>query len=199
LHAATGALSDADASDIAEIFVRGQGDQGAAQILKLAGLSKEIIKEAMLSPRAFEYNRGAALGTISLPEFLRGPPRLLLREMLRAGAFGGSYSAEQEELVWRVMSDGLELYASNKIGVLEATQFGLCWKGITGPLGWGAVSPKLPPNVRGPVAYVFGKRMLQTQNQQAARVFLQAALANSEADSTLRRLAQSELERLDKK
>jgi len=199
LHAATNQLEEGEAKAIMEAALAGEGDKAASQLLKIAGFSAAIVKEAMLSPRGVEFNRGCALGTISLPEFLRGPPRLLLREMWRIGAFGGNYSAPQEELIWKLSTDGMELYAKGAISPLQATQLGLCWKGITGPFGWGDVSPKLPPNVRGPTAYVFGKRMQQIQNPQAARIFFQSALVDAEPESNLLRLTKAELDRLDKK
>ena len=70
----------------------------------------------------------------------------------------------------------------------------------SGPLGWGAVASALPPEQRGPVAYVLGVRYLQRKDKAAdAKAMFQTAIKDSPADSALKKLAQTELDRLNKK
>src|SRR5262249_34104397 len=66
-------------------------------------------------------------------------------------------------------------------------------------LGWRELSRSAPPHVRGPLAYLFGRRYLRLNDPVNARKFFEAALADADqvpAKSPRRGLAQAEVERL---
>ncbi len=199
MASATGTLGDEDAAVIFLGLMKEAGDQVPAQIARSAGVTPALLRRAAETPRGIDFARGHALGRLAFPDYMRGPSQLLFLEFIRDGAFRGSYTPEQEELVWRLSADGLALYAADRVSTVQAAQMALTWKGITGALGWGALSAKLPEELRGPLAYVFGQRMLQKQNPQAARTFFEAARNGAAAESALRRLAQAELDRLPAK
>jgi hypothetical protein len=74
------------------------------------------------------------------------------------------------------------------------------WKGVTNFLGWGGVAPQLDGSLRGPAAYVLGVRYLRVKNMpEKAEAMFRAALADAASETTLRRLAQAQLDRLKNK
>jgi hypothetical protein len=111
------------------------------------------------------------------------------------GAFGGNMTAEEDEILWNGLQRLYEGWVSGKIQPSQALLMYSAWKGVTGPFGWGGVAPLLDPGLRGPAAYVFGRKMLSgaQKDPQKAKVFFEAALADAPADSALRRLAAEKL------
>jgi hypothetical protein len=162
-------------------------------------LPPAVMARSMQTPRAVDFIRRGAFGQIPFPDFLRGPPRFLAMEWLREGAFTGDLSPEQEDVLWHLTTDLLALYATDKFTQVQGLQLGLAWKGVTGVLGWGSIAPKLPPEVRGPLAYVGGNRLLRLEKPKEAEALFLTALRDSAPDSPLHRLAQADLDRLHKK
>jgi hypothetical protein len=85
---------------------------------------------------------------------------------------------------------------NGKLTLPQLIQIGLTWKGTTSYLGWAGVSPNLDPALRGPSAYIFGHRYLRLNRRQEALALFRTALADAPPGSSLRRLAQAELDRL---
>ena len=199
IAAAAGDLDDATAEEAMDDMLKA-GDEGSvARMTRLAGITPADLRGAMQSPRAHDLARRFAFGQLSFPDWMQGPVLLLLLEKVRAGAFRDALSAEQEEVVWRMGERLLRLYASGALSDTQVLQLVYAWSGAfggTGPLGWGAVAPMLPAEVRGPLAYVLGNRLVQKKMPSDAEALFRTALGDAPADSPLRRLAQAELDRL---
>src|SRR6202007_1871471 len=175
------------------------GDQPAVQMARSVEVPPAVIRNAFRSPRAVALARQTAFNTLPFPDFARGLVRLVMQEYIQDQAFGTDLSTDQDELTWRLTGDSLSLYAEGKVGNVQMLQLALTWKGVTGFLGWASVAPKLPPEVRGPLAYVFGFRLLRRNQPADAEAMFRTAVADAPADSPLRRLAQAELDRLKAK
>jgi hypothetical protein len=149
----------------------------------------------------WQTNRGQVLARqlilheVPLPEAIRRPIFLWGHEMIRQQAFCGSYTTKQDELVWKLILDGYELVRTMKIERRKLLMpMGLAWLfGQTDTTLMSALQT-LPSKVRGPLAYVFGMRMLVNKNPNAASSFFKLAL--KDADSNLKSLVQTELGRM---
>jgi tRNA A-37 threonylcarbamoyl transferase component Bud32 len=202
LTALTDELTDAEAEEAVGQLVKGfAGKEAPPQFAAVAArFPPSALREMWKTPRGREYARRIAFRDLPYAESLRAPVLLLGAEIVRQEGFGGELSAEQDELVWQAASASYALYADGKVGTAQALQLGLAWKkGITGLLGWASVAPSLPAEVRGPLAYAFGHRLLRLKMPREAEDLFRSALADAPRDSPLRRLAQAELDRLKPK
>ena len=93
-------------------------------------------------------------------------------------------------------SDLHSAFAAGKLGTVQVLALELTWKGTSGPLGWGGLAPTLSPELRGPLAYVAGHRYRRLNLPADAANFFRAALLDAKPGSTLRRLIQTELDRM---
>ena len=133
------------------------------------------------------------------PEFRRSGVPLVSAAVARQTSLPGSVSPEQDQLVWDLVE---RLYADYLNGSLTTPQLGFMvftWRGTTGTFGWASVKDSLPPTVRGPFSYVMGHRYLRLNKRDQATAFFRTALSDAPQDSTLARLAQAELSRLEPK
>ena len=70
------------------------------------------------------------------------------------------------------------------------------WAGATGFTGWGGLSALLQgrPDLRGPLAYLYGERYLRLKRPADARPMFQAALGEARPDTPLYRLSRQALD-----
>ena len=72
-------------------------------------------------------------------------------------------------------------------------QLALAWKGTTNLLGWGGLSSKLKPELRGPAAYLLGLRYLKLNKPTEAAGMFETAATDAPIGSPLKKLAEAEL------
>jgi tetratricopeptide (TPR) repeat protein/predicted Ser/Thr protein kinase len=192
-------LSDAEAAESVTLLTAGRGDSMVGQMLKSFRLPPETLRAMWRTPRGRAYARKIAFRDLTFPEFIRGPVYLTGVEILRLGALAGPASPEQEELIWGAVQDMFNGLTSGKVEKFQFLQVGLAWKGQVGQLGWAGVSGKLAPSLRGPLAYLLGHRYLRLNRPADAPMFFRTALADAAPGSALQRLAQAELDRLQKR
>jgi hypothetical protein len=201
LMALSDEMTDAEAEEaLAQAKSAFLGDKAPPQFADAVRFPPSALREMWRTPRGREYARKIAFRDLNFAEHVRAPWLLIGAEIVRQEAFAGDLSAEQDELVWQTAGAGFALYAGGKISTSQAAELGLAWKkGITGFLGWASVAPTLPPEVRGPLAYLFGCRLLRLNKPREAEEMFRSALADAPKDAPLRRLAQAELDRLKPK
>ena len=68
--------------------------------------------------------------------------------------------------------------------------------GLGRSVGWKGVRPLLPESLRGPLAYIMGKRYLKLKSKDSAMQFFQEALKDASHDAVLKRLIEMELDLL---
>jgi hypothetical protein len=149
--------------------------------------------------------RQYVLHEIAFPEAVRWPVFLYLHEVVRQQAFGGTFTDEQDDLVWKMLQDSFALVRDEKLSKRGILPLGGIWQSKLSLLPtfptWGPVAEAVKnfPEVRGPLAYVLGKRRLQLEDKSAAGSFFQAALADAKSNPKLQHLTQAELDRLGAK
>ena len=155
------------------------------------------LRQAFHNPRGEKYAREIIFRNVSFAECVRIPIMLMAHEVIREEAFSGHYTPDQEELVWSTAGD-LHTAAckTGKLDKLKILQLLWAWKGTVNFMGWGGLSPKLEPGLRGPFAYVMGHRYLQLKQPDNAKACFRTALGDAPPNSTLARLARDELARL---
>jgi hypothetical protein len=154
--------------------------------------------------RGRELARQYVLHEIAFPQAVRRPVFLYAQELVRQQAFGGAFNDEQEKLVWNLVQDAYDLLRGRKVSGKRMEALGLIWQVKLGPLtlpSWDLAARQLERylGVRGPLAYVLGRRHLQRGDTSRARSFFETAVKDAEAESNpaLQRLAQAELDRLN--
>ncbi len=113
---------------------------------------------------------------------------------IRQAAFAGQLEAEQDQLVWEIsQTTYTHIILNGKLSTPQMVQLSAAWSGITGILGWKGVADAIPPETRGPFAYVLAHRYQRLGQLADSEVMLRDAVAHSEKDSLLHRLAEREL------
>src|SRR5690606_540504 len=146
--------------------------------------------------RGRDYAQRIAFRSLTFRENVHAPILLLAHEMFRAGAFPTPLDAEQDAILWGVLSQGLDDFTRDKLGKSQLLQLGLTWKGTTNFLGWASVAPRLDPNLRAPLSYVMGHRFLVLKKPAEAEMFFRTAATDGKDDPVLKRLSELELTKL---
>ena len=152
------------------------------------------------TPRGHEFARTVAYQDVPLANYTKRPMTLLLVEIVRREAVSGTFTAEEEALVWKAAEDTVDSVALGRfpMGTRQLIQLALAWNGGTGLLGWGGFRASIEEKLRGPGDYFIGRRYLQLgKTSEAAYVFNQG-LAQAPPDSPVRRLLQAEVDKLAK-
>jgi tetratricopeptide (TPR) repeat protein len=152
--------------------------------------------QGLQSERGRALCRRLAFRQLSFRESLDGMFQMLIHSFLAAGALPPNATAGQQAEVEELARRVGQAYATEKLNDFALAQLFLTWKGTTGFLGWGGLAPSLAPELRGPLAYVFGLRFLKLGRPADARTFFQSVLQDVPSGSRLAGLAKAELTRL---
>jgi len=156
-----------------------------------------VFRGAFRGPRGREYARKIVFRQMSFAECVRTPMLLIAAEAIRQTGMAGQVTDEQDAIIWAVVEDGYSaVFEKGTLSKAQLLQLGFTWKGITNFVGWAGVESGLDPQLRGPVAYVTGHRYLRLARPEGARMFFRTAKADAPDGSTLKALAQTELDRL---
>src|SRR5262249_17626528 len=121
-------------------------------------------------------------------------------EFLRQSLVPGPISPEHDELYWKLAGDLHAAFLSRTLTEIHMIALGIAWKGNDRfGLGWNSVDGlvlKKQPHLRGPLAYMLGQRSFRQNQRQEAVNYFTIARDTAPAKSSLRRLAQTELDRL---
>jgi hypothetical protein len=206
LASLTNELTRADAEQMVAGVLGGTKDRSPMlalfrlELFPLAEL-EVALRAAWQSRRGHEYARRIAFRDISQAEMLNVQVVLGLVEGCRAGAFGpGKLSPGQDELLWQLFSDACQAQFRGELTHEQIVQIVAAWAGISGEFGWATVARKLSPSLRGGLAYVMGNRYLRKNwSPQVVAHYFRTARDEAPAGSVLRRLAEAELARLERK
>jgi tetratricopeptide (TPR) repeat protein len=94
------------------------GDPRLALAVEFLGLEPSTYTSCSTmwrTERGRELARQYALHEIPFPEAVRRPVLLLGHEVIRQQAFGGTSTAEQDRLVWKLLADGFALLRDGKV------------------------------------------------------------------------------------
>jgi tetratricopeptide (TPR) repeat protein len=146
------------------------------------------------SPRGREYARKIALLNLPFSEYFQIQVPLTVAEVCRYGAFGGTLSPDDDELLWAMVQSLFRDYLALKVSETNSMALMTIWLGY--PLTWRLASRALQPGTRGLIAYTFGARYEHLGRPTDAALFFQAALSDSAPGTLLRRRAQAAFDRL---
>jgi tetratricopeptide (TPR) repeat protein len=197
------ALSDSPTDAAADEFVDGvvatlTEKPLLQQMIRMARLPRGTFGRMWTTPRGRDCARRIAFHEIAYPEYMTLPLLLAGSEVLLTEAFDGQPTPAEAELVWKLCQDGLQLLADERLDwVKDSSAMFITWNGLSsGGLSWSALAPKLPGEVRGPAAFVLGRRYVRLGRPAEAQSFFQTALQESNVGSAVHRFAQDGLQRL---
>jgi tetratricopeptide (TPR) repeat protein len=213
-------VSDADIQALEKCLGNQSGASPLALVLTSVGKRmfpsdkmRAIANGAFRSPRGRVLAPKMAFRLLLFDEHVRSFPILFLYEFMRQDAMPASATDEQDTMVWdtaeQLWKAAMEKESLEKDQGKPASKAAsgkrtlqkqdlpllfLAWGG-SGPgyLGWAAVSPRLAPELRGPLAYVLGLRYRRMDRHSDAEALFRAALADAPAKGPLRKLAEDEL------
>jgi WD40 repeat protein/predicted Ser/Thr protein kinase len=200
LGSLTNELTDAEVRACMDrLLATASADSPVMKMLRAFPLPAAAYREAWRSFRGRQFAKKFAYRDLSFTDFVRVPAFLVLAETLHQGALPGPLSKDQDDLLWKLVQDAFTAYAEGRLNPVQYLQLGITWKGSSGSFGWGAVSGSLKPSLRGPLAYLFGHRYLRLKKKEEAAMFFRTALADAPPNSSLKRLAQPQLDHLKAK
>jgi WD40 repeat protein/tetratricopeptide (TPR) repeat protein len=200
LMSLTDQLTDARAEQLWSIILGGFGGESAVTALNAVfRVPPALLREAWRSPRGQQYARAYAFRSVPFPELIRVPPLLLVNQLLHQGALPDQVTPEMDDYVWGLVENTYLRFMAGKFTTGHVVAFGLTWKGTINFPGWTVLNNSLEPADRGPLAYVYGHRYLRLKRPDDALMFFRTARKDAAAGSVLSRLAQAELDRLEKK
>ncbi|HPA16607.1 MAG TPA: hypothetical protein PLU30_02580 [Verrucomicrobiae bacterium] len=128
-------------------------------------LSTKALRSVFLG--MFRNGRGRPLAKqivfqeIPFRDVISALPTLLVFELMRSGAFGDGMSPEEDAVVWRVAGGIFEgLIQNGEIDKTMFVQLLLAWQGSTAFVGWAGAAPRLKAELRAPLTYVMGRRLV---------------------------------------
>lgn len=194
-------IHDEEADILTQWAVHGAGNESYTQLLRSVIDSATLtntLRQMWLSPRGRRYAEDIAFERLNTRDRARVLPLLVVSTYIAQNAFQGELGARQEEVVWALLDNLLtQVMDTGTLSSAQLMQLALTWKGTTNLLGWGGIAPRLAPEVRGPLAYVFAHRFLRLGNSAQARKFLQAALEDSSPEAPLHQVAEADLQLLE--
>jgi hypothetical protein len=202
----TNQLSDTEAEALwKELGPALAGDAFMAQVSSLLRPSPVVLRGTWRTANGKEAARRIAFLDAAPAEYYCLPVISGIAERFRQDALGGETTPEQEEVVWRATRTCYEQVRTGKLKPAQLVPLALAWKGNTGLIGWSGVAPQLDPALRGPLAYVFGRHCLHLNGPEGkarradAMLFFRAARKDAPPASSLAKLVQQELARLEPK
>lgn len=195
-------MSDADAEQLLAGLMAFAGKDNPV-FNKL--MKPSVLRSTWRSPRGREVARHIAFRDIPFSEVARFPLLLGWIEFVHQVCLNAPepLTPDQDELLWRMSGD---IYGAYRDGVLNdryLLPFGAIVAGNPNApgMGWREVSTLLEktPTLRGPLAYIFGRRYLKKSDPKTALAFFRSALADANREPVqpiLRRLIQPEIDAL---
>jgi WD40 repeat protein len=193
-------LTEADVAFFIEHTTRKLGIPAAALIRKGGDFDlrwlASVMRNTWRNPRGREYARRIAFQDLSYMDYHGIQFAMFVAEAFREGSLSGPASAEQDALIWEVSEGVYRAYTRGEFNDAQAFLGLTAWLGTTGFTGWGGLSASLHgrPQLRGPLAYLYGQRYLRLKKTTDARTLFQAALKDARPGTALERLAKKALE-----
>jgi hypothetical protein len=200
LASLTNDLTEADVAFFIEHTTRNLGIPAAILIRKGGDFDPRwlasVMRNSWRNPRGREYARRIAFQDLPYMDNYGIQFALFVAEAFRQGALSEPASSEQEALIWEVSESVYRAYTRGEFTDPQALLGLFAWLGTTGFPGWGGLSASLQkrPQLRGPLAYLYGQRYLRLKKAADARMLFQTALKDARPGTALYRLAQRALE-----
>jgi tetratricopeptide (TPR) repeat protein len=175
-----------------------QNRAAAGVLLFRSGVVKlppSTLRDIWRTPRGKQTAREIVFRSLPLPELGRKTFVLGMYQYFLQGCTRTALATEEDNFLWEHSTVCCEVLRDHKLGKSQLLKITLAWNGTTNFLGWGGVEQSLEKPFRASMAYWLGKHYLFTGQKEAGQMFRTAA-DNSEADSTVHKLADVELQKL---
>ncbi len=198
LMSLVGEASDAEVARTADMLFQSFASGSViAAARRLIIVPPSVIRDMWRTRRGGALARQIAFREISFVECNSFPACLGALEYVRQqGTADGKLSPEQEEVLWSLFYRLWQDYLAENIQTAQVASLGMTWKGYTNFLGWGGAAPSFKPDMRAPLAYLFGLRYLKLKQPQQAAEFFREAQRLAGGDAALRTLCQASLDAL---
>ena len=198
LVALTGDLSDADAKILlTKLIYWLMDDELVAKLINNLNFSPSVLREMWRTPQGHKLARQIAFRDLPFPDYAHRPFFLWAVETMHTDAMPGNLSADQRTLLEELVRQLWSAAVARRITRLQGFGLLAAWKGEAGQFGWSGATAGMDPALRGPLAYLGGKRLSHLgRPKESALALFRTALNDAPPDSRLRRLAQAELDRL---
>jgi tetratricopeptide (TPR) repeat protein len=171
---------------------------------RLRMFSTSLIRGVYQTAKGREYAKRLSIMDLGIEEFYREPIVLFVTAGVRSDAFGRKLTTEEEQVVREASELGLREFIVDKTSFEETADYLLplfgTWSdrlGIFGLGSWRKVAPKLSPELRSHMAYLFGMRFLYLEKPKVAAIYFRTTIRDSPAGSLRLQLAKAELERIE--
>ena len=202
MAARTGLLTDAEAIEERErIVALFSGSQNLGAIGSLLPVPPEALRKMWLLPSGRDLMRKIMFREADYAEVTWGPVKQLMVAVWHVDAVA-ELTPEHERILQKLADRFVEMIQQRKLGRAGLAKCANMWiggLGAIGSFGWGGLKPLVPKDTVGSVAYVLGHRYVRLNRGMDAMQFFQTAVDSEEEGSTVRRLAQRELQRLKEK
>ena len=179
-----------------ELFAAFTDNTPLAAAKSVFRLPAAVIREAWAHwPRSCGGEQ-IAFRAVAMPELIRLPALVLGLEMSRQARFWRKLFRRRRSCGVDLAQQSYAAYSNGQVKTGQVLQAVMTLKGNTNFLGWQGLKPTLAPELRAPMAYIFGCRYLRLGREVDARQFFETARDDASADSTLNRLARGRLESL---
>jgi hypothetical protein len=165
------------------------GGQFMAEAFKI---TPETMNALWRQPRGLDVVRESSFLNVPLSEMVGGPLSLLLYGMVQQNV-ARPLTGEEDGMLWAASRQGFEEFRRGNFDMLRVAQLGMAFRGDTGRLGWGGLAEKLPPPLRGPMAYFLAFQFENLKKGDEAMKLWQLAAQDAPPDSTLKKLVAQEL------
>lgn len=169
---------------------------GVADVLPSVSPPPATLRLAWRSPKGQAISEQIARGDLTSGERVAGLIKLIIGEMMRQGAFSGTPSAPQDDVVWRFCEGGTRAHFQGQMKLTAVIQIGLVWKGAPNLFGWPATVEAVPPAIQPEMAYILAHRCLSRGRKADAKQLLELAMKLQAEGLPVHVLAKSELGQL---
>jgi len=154
-----------------------------------------VVRQTCRRASARELARQIAFRDLAINELFRKVLGECFVQLTAAIVLDDQISTDQAAVCHEAGEGLFTAYYAGKLTMPLVLKLALTWKGLSDSQGWEGVAPALAPELRGPLAYIFGIRHRRLKNhEQSAAKFFDEARKCAKPDSALGRLLQSELE-----
>jgi len=192
--------------------IMGVGDFTLSPIVKFFDLFKDndlltpdhiraIVLEIYNAPTGHEFARREACLEVPIKEVFNKPLLLAVEAEIRLDAIPEGDAPELAGLI----DEGLERISrsvqDSRFTLPQLMMMMSAWTGRSNFLGWASLESSLKdqPELRGRIAYVYGRRFLVLKQPNVARRLFQLTLGDLPPRSPLQKLAQDQLDKLGAK
>ncbi len=190
----------------------GYGDFKLGSLIKFFDLAKEnsvlephhiraIVLGQYNTPLGHEFARRAAYLEISLKEEFNRPLLLAVESEIRLSAIPEGAEPELARLIDEGLAEINQAHQESRFDDSQLMKMFRAWMGGTGIFGWSGLERSMNnmPELRGKIAYVYGRRFLVLKQPEFARRLFQLSTRDLPVSSQLHKLAQVQLDKLGAK